>query len=78
MLWLPVKCIATNENAMITGDQTTVTNREYGITQFCAQLCEEGEIRHLLAFVRNKSGVLVESYGDVNIKNASLQYYIAY
>ena len=78
MLWLPVKCIATNENPMITGDQTTVTNREYSITQFCAQLCEVGEIRHLLAFVRNESGVLVESYGGVNIKNASLQYYIAY
>ena len=63
---------------MITGDQTAVTNREYGITQFCKQLCEEGEIRHLLAFVRNESGVLAESYGGVNIKNASLQYYIAY
>ena len=67
---------------MITGDQTTVTNREYGITQLCAQcceqFCEEGEIRHLLVFVRNESGVLVESYGSVNIKNASLQYYIAY
>ena len=63
---------------MITSDQMTVTNREYGITQFCAQLCEEGEIRHLLALVRNESGVLVESYGGVNMKNASLQYYIAY
>ena len=63
---------------MITGDQTTVTNREYGITQLCEQFCEEGEIWHLLAFVRNESGVLVESYGGVNIKDASLQYYIAY
>ena len=63
---------------MITGDQMTVTNREYGITQFCEQLCEEGEIRHLLTFVRNKSGVLAESYGSVSIKNVSVQYYIAY
>ena len=31
-----------------------------------------------LAFVRNDSGVLVESYGHVNIKSASLQYYVAY
>ena len=28
---------------MNTHDQITVTNREYGITQFCEQLCEEGE-----------------------------------
>ena len=56
----------------------TVTNREYGITQFCKQFCEEGEIQHLLVFVRNESGILAESYGSVNIKNASLQYYIAY
>ena len=67
---------------MITGDQTTVTNREYGITQLCEQcceqFCEEGEIRHLLVFVRNESSVLVESYGSVNIKNTSLQYYITY
>ena len=61
---------------MITGNQMTVINREYGITQFCEQLCEDGEIRHLLAFVRNELGVLAESYGCVNIKNVSLQYYI--
>ena len=52
----------------------TVTNREY---QFYKQLWEDSEIRHLLAFVRNESGVLAESYNRVNIKNASLQYYIA-
>ena len=46
---------------MNTRDQMTVTNREYGITQFCEQLCEEGEIWHLLAFVRNELGVLAES-----------------
>ena len=70
-----LKCIATNENPMITGDQTTV---EYGITQFWEQLCKEGEIQHILAFVRNESGVLAESYGYVHIKKASLHYYITY
>ena len=44
------------------------------MTQFCEQLCKDSEIWHLLAFVRNKSGVLAESYGGVNIKNASLRY----
>ena len=63
---------------MITGDKTTGTNREYGITQFCEQLCEDGEIWHLLAFVRTESGELAESYGGVNIKTASLPYYNAY
>ena len=56
----------------------TVTNREHGINHFCEQLCEDNEIRHLLAFVRNESGILAESYGSVNIKNVPLQYYIAY
>ena len=46
----------------------TITNREYGITQFCEELCEDNEIWHLLAFVRNESGVLPESYSRVNIK----------
>ena len=55
-----------------------LTNREDGIAQFYEQFCEDNEIRHLLAFVRNKSSVLAESYGRVNIKNASLQYYITY
>ena len=38
--------------------------------------CEDSEIWHLLVFVINESGVLVESYGRINIKNASLQYYM--
>ena len=38
------------------------------MTQFCNQLCKNSEIWHLLAFVGNKLGVLVESYGHVNIK----------
>ena len=38
----------------------------------------DSEIRHLLVFVRNESSVLAESYGSVNIKNTSLQYYITY
>ena len=50
----------------------TVTNREYGITQFCKQLCKDSEIQHLVAFVRNESSIVAESYGHANIKNASL------
>ena len=41
----------------------------------CEQLCEDGEIWHLLVFVRNELGVLAENYDCVNIKNASLHYY---
>ena len=71
-----LKCIATNENPMVTRVQTTVIKREYCITKFCEKLSKEGEIWHLLALIRNKSGVPAESYGVVNIKNASLQYYV--
>ena len=38
------------------------------MTQFYNQFCKDGEIWHLLAFVRNKLGVPVESYGRINIK----------
>ena len=56
----------------------TVTNREYGISQFFEQLCKDSGILHLLVFVRNELGVLAESYGRINMENASLQYYITY
>ena len=37
-------------------------------------ICENNKNRHLLVFVINELGVLAESYGCVNIKNATLQY----
>ena len=38
------------------------------MTQFFKHLCEDSEIQHILASVRNESGVLADSYGHVNIK----------
>ena len=38
------------------------------MTQFFKYLCEDSEIQHILASVRNESGVLADSYGHVNIK----------
>ena len=44
------------------------------MTLFCEHLCEDSEIQHHLAFVQNEWDVLAESYGSINIKNASLHY----
>ena len=45
------------------------------ITKFCGHVYGDSEIRYLMAFVRNESDVLVESYSRVNIENALPHYY---
>ena len=47
---------------------------QMGNTVWPQQFCEVSEIRRLLAFFRNESIVLAESYGGANIKDASLRY----
>ena len=48
------------------------------MTQFFKHLCEDNEIQHIVASVRNELGVVAESYGHVNIKNTSLQCHMAH
>ena len=50
----------------------TVTNRKYGVTQFFEQFCRDSKLWYPLVFVRNELGVVAESYGHINIENASL------
>ena len=65
MLWMPIKMYY---NQWESDDQQWLNDCH---TQVSEQLCEDSEIRHLKAFIRNTSGVLAES---VNIKNALLRY----
>ena len=59
--------------SMVIKQLSQMDNMVYGI--ICEQICEDGEIWHLLVFVRNELGVLAKKYDCVNIKNASLHYY---
>ena len=78
---MPEIYIVTNGNPMINCDLTTVTNGQYGITpNFANSFVKIAKFSIFWQLLEMNQEFLVEyaSYGHINIKNAILQYHIAY